>query len=224
MLKFKLYKIIIFIILNMEYNIKRKKLSIPEYGRHIQQMIDFCKSIKEVKKRNLHAQYVINLMGNMNPHLRDIPDFQHKLWDQLYIMSDFDLDVDFPCKLIKKDEISKKPKRLNYPQERYSHKYYGKNIRKMIEQAAKWNNIQTKDLLLQSIGNQMKKSYINYNKSQIDDSIIFLHIEEISKGKIKAKELNFTLIPSFVMNFLSNNFSQKKNNKKKVIKRNSKKK
>lgn len=198
----------------MQYNTQRKKLPIPEYGRHIQQMVDYCKTIVDKEKRNLHTQYIIHLMGIMNPHLRDVPDFQHKLWDQLYIMADFDLDVQFPYPLIQKNEIYKKPERLEYPQEQYSHKYYGKTIRKMIIKASQWENKQTKEMLLQAIANQMKKSYLNYNRDQVGDEIIFQHVEEISGGKIKADEIKFSLIPTAFINLYSSTSSNKKRTNK----------
>lgn len=203
----------------MQYNTQRKKLSFPEYGRHIQQMVDYCKSIEDKKKRNLHVQYIIYLMGIMNPHLRDVPDFQHKLWDQLYIMSNFDLDVESPYPLIEKDKIDQKPKRLRYSQEQYSHKYYGKTIRKMIIKASEWENEDTKDILLQALANQMKKSYLNYNRKQVEDTIIFQHIEEISEGKIKSDEIKFSLIPTSFINLHSNSSNKNKRSNKKKIKK-----
>lgn len=203
----------------MQYNTQRKKLPIPEYGRNIQQMVDYCKTIKDSKIRNLHAQYIIHLMGTMNPHLRDIPDFQHKLWDQLYIMANFDLNVEFPYPLIQREEIYKKPKRLEYPQEQYSHKYYGKNIRKMIKKAAEWKDKETKEMLLQALANQMKKSYLNYNQHQVGDEVIFQHVEEISEGKIKANEIKFSLIPTSSINLHSNIFNKNKRSNKKKVKK-----
>lgn len=202
----------------MIYNTQRKKLPIPEYGRHIQQMVDYCKTIVDKEKRNLHAQHIIYLMGIINPHLRDVYDFHHKLWDQLYIMADFDLDVEFPYSLIQKADIYKKPQRLNYFQEEYSHKYYGKTIRKMILKATEWEDKKTKDILLQALANQMKKAYLNYNRNQVEDIIIFQHIEEISEKKIKANEIKFSLIPTSVINLHSSLNKNKRNNKKKIKK------
>ena len=170
----------------MQYNTLRNKLAIPEYGRHIQQMVDFCKTITDDDKRNQHAQSIINLMGIMNPHLRDVPDFQHKLWDQLFIMSDFDLDVQSPYPILSKEEIYKKPERLDYPQTNYSHKYYGKIIREMIQKLSNWEEGEKKELLLKALANQMKKAYIKWNRDQVDDKIILMHLEDISEGKIKV--------------------------------------
>ena len=101
---------------NLEYNTERTKLIIPEYGRHIHKMIDHALSSNDIKDRNKVAKAIIGVMGNLNPHLRDVPDFQHKLWDQLFIMSDFNLDVDSPFPKPVKEVYSQRPEKLNYPQ------------------------------------------------------------------------------------------------------------
>ena len=88
---------------NLEYNTERTKLIIPEYGRHLHKMIDQALTCDNKDERNKMAKAIIGVMGNLNPHLRDVPDFQHKLWDQLFIMSDFELDVDTPYPLPSKE-------------------------------------------------------------------------------------------------------------------------
>lgn len=172
----------------MQYNTQRKKLAIPEYGRHIHQMIDYCKAIENSEKRNKHAQSIIDLMGIMNPHLRDIPDFQHKLWDQLFIMANFELDVQSPYPILSQEEIYKKPEQLNYPKNNSSHKYYGTIIRQMIEKASCVEDHEIKNSLIQTLANHMKKAYIRWNREQVEDEVIFQHLEEISEGKIKISE------------------------------------
>ncbi|MCB9202950.1 MAG: DUF4290 domain-containing protein [Flavobacteriales bacterium] len=172
----------------MKYNTERTMLMIPEYGRHIHQMVDYCKTIEDKDKRNSHAQTIIDLMGNLNPHLRDIPDFQHKLWDQLFIMANFDLDVDSPYPVLKREEREQKPKPLKYPVQNYSHKYYGKTIREMIKVAGTWEESDKKELLIKTLANQMKKAYLNYNRNQVDDKTIVKHLNEISNGKISLDE------------------------------------
>ena len=148
----------------MQYNTQRKKIAIPEYGRHIHQMIDYCKTIEDSEKRNKHAQSIIDLMGIMNPHLRDIPDFQHKLWDQLFIMANFELDVQSPYPILSQEEIYKKPERLKYPKNNSDHKYYGTIIRQMIEKASVVENEEIKNNLIQTLANQMKKAKIKINE------------------------------------------------------------
>lgn len=194
----------------MQYNTQRKKLAIPEYGRHIHQMIDYCKTIEDPEKRNKHAQSIIDLMGIMNPHLRDIPDFQHKLWDQLFIMANFELDVQSPYPILSQEEIYKKPEKLNYPKNNSSHKYYGTIIRQMIEKASNVENQEIKNSLIQTLANQMKKAYIRWNREQVEDQVIFQHLEEISEGKIKINE-EITLL----MNVTTINNKRKPINQKK---------
>lgn len=124
----------------MQYNTERKKLIIPEYGRHIQRMVDYCKNITDREERNEFAQMIIAVMGNLNPHLRDIPDFQHKLWDQLFIMAEFDLDVDSPFPIPTELEMNSKPRKIPYPGFSGKYRYYGRNLRKMIEVASEWED------------------------------------------------------------------------------------
>ena len=122
----------------LEYNSQRKKLVIPEYGRHLQKLIDFAIETEDREERNKLAKYIISIMGSMNPHLRDVPDFQHKLWDQLFIMSDFKLDVDSPYPVLSKELLHLKPEPLPYPQNFPKYRFYGNNIKYMIDVANKW--------------------------------------------------------------------------------------
>ena len=95
---------------DIEYNTERPKLIIPEYGRHMQKMVDQAIAIEDREERNKVAKSIISVMGNLNPHLRDVPDFQHKLWDQLFIISDFKLDVDSPYEKPSREELQEHPK------------------------------------------------------------------------------------------------------------------
>ena len=122
----------------MEYNVDREPLIIPEYGRHIQKMVNYCVEIENTEERNRCANAIISVMGDMNPHLRDVPDFQHKLWDQLFIMSDFKLVVDSPYPIPTREVINLKPERLAYPQKNPKYRFYGNNIKYMIEVANKY--------------------------------------------------------------------------------------
>ncbi len=119
---------------SLEYNTERKKLIIPEYGRHVHQMVDQAVLVKDKAERNKMAKAIIGVMGNLNPHLRDVPDFQHKLWAQLFIMSDFQLDVESPFEKPSEDLYkNSKPNKLNYPQSHPKYRFYGNNIKKMID-------------------------------------------------------------------------------------------
>lgn len=169
---------------NLEYNTERSKLIIPEYGRHFQKMVDHAVSIKDDAERNRIAKAIISVMGNLQPHLRDVPDFQHKLWDQLFIMSDFKLDVESPFPITTKEMLLQKPDPLEYPQNHPKYRFYGNNIKRMIDVAIKWEKGDMRDGLEYAIANHMKKCYLNWNKDTVDDDAIFKHLYELSKGEI----------------------------------------
>ena len=170
---------------SLEYNTERTGLIIPEYGRHIQKMVDQAVGCPDKKERNKMAKAIIGVMGNLNPHLRDVPDFQHKLWDQLFIMSGFNLDVDSPFPKPSKEIYEEKPEKLNYPQNHPKYRFYGNNIKKMIDVATNWDEGEMKKELIYVIANHMKKCFLKWNKDSVDDAIIFNHIHELSNGKIK---------------------------------------
>ena len=175
---------------NLEYNTEREKLIIPEYGRHMQKMVDYCVSLEDREERNKIAKSIIAVMGNLNPHLRDVPDFQHKLWDQLFIISDFKLDVDSPFPKPSQEELAERPEPLTYPQNHPKYRFYGNNIKKMIDVACSWEDGDMKDGLVLTIANHMKKSFLNWNKDTVEDSVIFDHLYELSGGKLNLKESN----------------------------------
>jgi len=170
---------------SLEYNTERTGLIIPEYGRHIQKMVDQAINCSDKKERNKMAKAIIGVMGNLNPHLRDVPDFQHKLWDQLFIMSGFNLDVDSPFAKPSKEIYEEKPEKLNYPQNHPRYRFYGNNIKKMIDVATSWEDGEMKKELIYVIANHMKKCFLKWNKDSVDDVIIFNHVLELSNGKIK---------------------------------------
>lgn len=168
----------------LEYNSERSKLIIPEYGRHIQKMVEYAVSIEDAAERNKIAKSIIAVMGNLNPHLRDVPDFQHKLWDQLFIISDFKLDVDSPFPKPSREILEEHPERMNYPQNFPKYRFYGNNIKRMIDVANNWEEGDLKEGLVFTIANHMKKSYLSWNKDTVDDKVIFDHLRELSGGKI----------------------------------------
>ena len=169
---------------NLEYNTERPKLIIPEYGRHFQKMVDHAISIEDDEERNKVAKAIISVMGNLQPHLRDVPDFQHKLWDQLFIMSDFKLKVDSPFPLPDKEVLEQRPDPLEYPQNHPKYRFYGNNIKRMIDVAIQWEEGDKRSGLEYAIANHMKKCYLNWNKDSVDDQVIFDHLFELSDGKI----------------------------------------
>ena len=136
---------------NLEYNTEREHLIIPEYGRHVQKMVNYAKSLKTKEERNKIAKAIISVMGNLQPHLRDVPDFQHKLWDQLFIMSNFELDADFPFDKPSEAELKSRPEPLKYPQNHPKYRFYGNNIKTMIDVANTWEEGELKEALLYTI-------------------------------------------------------------------------
>jgi hypothetical protein len=174
----------------LEYNSQRSHLIIPEYGRHLQKLIDQATAIEDREERNKAARYIISVMGSLNPHLRDVLDFQHKLWDQLFIMSDFNLDVDSPYPIPSKDILTQKPDRLNYPQNFPKYRFYGNNIKYMIDVANSWEDSELKNALVLVIANHMKKCYLSWNKDTVTDEVIFEHLTELSGGKLNLSKSN----------------------------------
>tara|TARA_B100000575_G_scaffold268495_1_gene247446 strand:+ start:1987 stop:2631 length:645 start_codon:yes stop_codon:yes gene_type:complete len=175
-------------MLSLQYNSDRPDLIIPEYGRHIHLMVEQTIDIKDKHERNKKAKAIIDVMGNLNPHLRDIPDFQHKLWDQLFIMSNFKLDVDSPFEKPEEELLSKKPEPMAYPNNSPRYRFYGNNLKKMIDAAINWDEGEMKDALIYNIANHMKKCFLNWNKDTVDDNVIFEHLNELSEGKLSVKE------------------------------------
>lgn len=172
---------------NLEYNTEREHLIIPEYGRHLQKMINHAKTRETKEEREKLAKAIISVMGNLQPHLRDVPDFQHKLWDQLFIMSNFELDVESPYPKPSKEVLSERPQPLKYPQNHPKYRFYGNNIKTMIDVANTWEEGELKEALLYTIANHMKKCFLNWNKDTVEDIVIFDHLYELSNGKIDLR-------------------------------------
>ena len=143
--------------------------------------------IEDDEERNKVAKSIISIMGNMNPHLRDVPDFQHKLWDQLFIISDFKLDVESPFPKPTREMLAERPDMLKYPENNPKYRFYGNNIKRMIDAAKDLEEGDFKEALVLTIANHMKKSYLNWNRDSVDDEVIFDHLKDLSNGKINLK-------------------------------------
>ncbi len=172
----------------MEYNTSLPKLIIPEYGRNVQKMVHSIIEIQDREKRNHQAKSIIEVMGNLNPHLRDVPDFKHKLWDHLFIMSDFNLDVDSPYDKPSKETFEAKPDRINYSDNNINYRHYGKILPLIIDRTIIMEDGEYKDFLVFTIANHMKKCYLTWNKSTVEDEVILKHLSQISAGKLVMKE------------------------------------
>ena len=172
----------------MEYNTQRSKLHMPEYGRHIQKMVSHAITIKDDEERNKCAKSIISVMGQLNPHLRDVADFKHKLWDHLYIISEFNLDVDSPFETPTPESVNSKPIKIAYPKKAYKSRHYGKTIQMIIDEAVKYEEGEEKNALIRVIANQLKKLYLMWNKDAVSDEQIDADLARMSDGKLKIPE------------------------------------
>ncbi len=175
-------------MMEYDYNTSRKNLVLPEYGRNIQQMVDQILATTDRVKRNQMTQALISVMGNLNPHLRDIHDFKHKLWDHIAIMSDFKLDIDYPYDIPVPETFQAKPKIVDYPQSSIRYKHYGKILERMIQTACDMPDDDERRALIQIIANHMKKSYLTWNREAVDDQVIVNDFLVLSKGRLKLDE------------------------------------
>lgn len=173
--------------MNKNYNYLRRRLMIPEYGRHIQEMIDSLLEIENREERTRQAKAVIAVMGNLNPLLRDTADFTHKLWDHLFIMSDFRLDVDSPYPLPTREDLEVKPERLEYPQSDISHKHYGKNIVRMLNRL-KFEELSSAERELANVVCYMRNKSSEYNQEFPNNEVLLNDIKILSEGGINLSE------------------------------------
>ena len=197
----------------MEYNTDRPHLEIPEYGRNVQNMVAHCMGVSDKEHRNKVAKSIIDVMGNLNPHLRDVPDFKHKLWDHLFIMSKFKLDVDSPYPIPTADTFEEKPELVEYPRKSPRYRHYGGIIRKMIAYAVQLEEGELKEGLKIAIANQMKKSYMLWNKDTVHDDVIFSELSDISGGKIQISGIELSSHAQFRGQTQTQNNNQQRNRK-----------
>ncbi len=172
----------------MEYNTARNKMTIPEYGRNIQKMVHHVAEIEDRKERTEAANRIVEIMANMHPQIREVSDYNHKLWDHLYFISDFKLDVDSPFPPPEKTVITRRPERLKYSEDRIRFKHYGKHLTKMINYTAELEEGPEKKQITLMIANQMKRSYLNWNRDSVSDRMILSQLDELSGGRLKAEE------------------------------------
>ena len=171
-----------------DYNSTRNKLILSEYGRNVQNMVKYITALPTKEERNRYAQVVIDLMGFLNPHLRDVADFKHKLWDHLHIISNFEIDVDSPYPKPSPEAIHFKPEPLKYPHQRIRYKHYGKTIEFMIEKAKSIEEPERKRHMVQSIANFMKMAYVQWNKDSVADETILADLRAMSQGQLKLED------------------------------------
>jgi len=199
----------------MKYNTQEKILALPEYGRNMQNMVDYCITIADREERTRCANTIIDIMGSMFPHLRDVNDFKHILWDHLAIMSGFALDIDYPYEVVKPEELHIKPPKLPYPQQKIKYKHYGKIIEDMIKKATEMEAGPEKEELIGLLANQMKRSFLAWNKETVEDEKIFKDLAEMSHGRIVTNEEAHKLADSKDILLTLTPVAKSKNSKKK---------
>ena len=180
----------------MEYSTQKGKLVMPEYGRNIQQMIDYALTIEDRAERTRCVQTIVYFMGNFFPYLRDVNDFKHKLWDHVAVMSDFKLDIDYPYEIAGPESLRSHPERMEYPSGRIRYMHYGRMLEEMIVKAADYPEGEEREVLIRLLANQMKKCLITWNKEVAEDRKIYDDLRELSGGKIDLPDDYLRLIDS----------------------------
>ena len=197
------------------YNYTRRKLFLPEYGRHIQEMVDSLLDIPDRRERTRQAKAVIAVMGNLNPLLRDTADFTHKLWDHLIIMSDFKLDVDSPYPLPTRQELTVTPRKLEYPQSYISHKHYGKYVGRMIRKVGEEDDPARRAASIASIVSFMQLKSFEYNQEHPNNDVIAKDIREMSGNVIDIGEDTFNNLRNDYKQLFSQRASSGRQNSRK---------
>ncbi|MFM1931670.1 MAG: hypothetical protein RL226_973 [Bacteroidota bacterium] len=210
----------------LPYNSERSDLVIPEYGRNIHQMVNYAISVADREERNKVVRAIISVMGQLFPHLRDIEDYNHKLWDHLHIMADFQLDVDSPYPIPERSTLETKPDRVGYPSGNIRYGHYGKIVQELITKCIATTDEEERQAFTISIANLMKRHYITYNRATVEDTLILTQLSELSGGKltlaegvelISVADINRQNAANPVHNGLvkkKNNNNKRKNNKK----------
>jgi len=170
--------------MDFDYNSQRRKLILPEYGRNVQKMVNYIKTIEDREERTRAAKTIVQIMQNMVHQGRDNGDLKRKLWDHLAVISDFELDVDAPYELPKKESLDVKPEPIPYNSNPIKYKHYGRGIELLVQKAVEMDDGEDKDRLIKLIANHMKRSYLTWNKGQVTDDIIFKDLVEISGGRL----------------------------------------
>ena len=194
---------------------------LPEYGRNVQNMIGHAHGIADREERNRAAKAIIEVMGQLNPHLRDVDDYRHKLWTHLFIMSDFELDVDSPYEKPGREELAARPDIMTYPKGRIRFGHYGQYTQKILELSKGIENVGERTYMTNSMGNFMKKQYLLHNNNAVENQVIADQLNELSQGELsieKPEELiatNQVLKALGIQNTPRNQKNQRNNNSNK---------
>lgn len=168
----------------MEYNTQREFMILPEYGRNVQNMIAHAMKIEDRIERNRAANAIIEVMGQLNPHLRDVDDFKHKLWTHLFVMSGFELDVDSPYEKPNKEVLNEKPSLMTYPKSKIKYGHYGKYTENIIKEIAQEKDPQIREYLTNTMANFMKKQFLAYNNDAVENNVIAQQLSDLSGGQL----------------------------------------
>lgn len=201
----------------MEYNTTRGPLILPEYGRNVQNMIAYAMEIDDRDERNRAAQAIIEVMGQLNPHLRDVDDFRHKLWTHLFVMSDFKLDVDSPYEKPKPEVLAEKPQIMDYPKSKIRYGHYGQYTQRILESAASITDEKEKEYMKNTMANFMKKQFLAHNNDAVENNVIAQQLKELSKGELILENPDELVNTNILLRSmgLNQNQSQKWNKNKK---------
>jgi hypothetical protein len=195
------------------YNTQRPQMHIPEYGRNVQKMVDFAVSLKDKTERQKVANAIIKVMGELNPHLRDVEEYKPKLWTHLFIMSDFKLDVDSPYPKPEREKLAGKPDKVAYPQTRIKIGHYGKTVEKMIAKALEMDKGEERTALEKYIAALMKRFYITFNSKSVEDEMILDHLSKLSDGEIQLFDTSFLPTTNEILRTSGGTSNKPKSNK-----------
>ena len=172
----------------MEYNTKRAKLTMKEYGRNVQNIVNHILTVDDKEKRTDMAYGVVELMAMLNPQIKQLDDWKHKLWDHLQIIADYQLDVDAPYEMPSREEVEAKPPTLTYPKSRIKYRHYGKNVHSLIDKCLAIEDEEKQKEFAVLIANFMKMVYRNWNRENVSDAVIKGDLKTMSEGKIDLPE------------------------------------
>ncbi|MDG1147594.1 MAG: DUF4290 domain-containing protein [Crocinitomicaceae bacterium] len=202
----------------MEYNTARSKMLLPEYGRNVQNMITHAMQIEDREERNRATRAIIEVMGQLNPHLRDVDDYRHKLWTHLFIMSDFKLDVDSPYEIPERESLEERPAAMEYPKSKIRYGHFGQYTEKILRDSKNVTDKKETEYLSSVMGNFMKKQFLKHNNTAVENTVIAAKMGELSDGKLSLEnpdeDLTSTnqLLKTLGLQNNQNNNNRKSNN------------
>ncbi len=171
-------------IRTVEYNTSREPMVIAEYGRNVQKMVAYAKTIEDREERNRAARAIIKVMGQINPTLKNTEDLTHKLWDHMFMIADFDFDVDSPYPLPSREQFLEKPERIAYPESEIRERHYGRIIIKMLEKLMEEQDEEVRQKSAVAAANAMKAAYLKWNRNTVEDTVILADLKRLTNGLV----------------------------------------